>query len=382
MSGDYEDFTPSKITDSTVADDNALTYTIASNQVNVIKWLSSGVGLLLGTVGAEFAMFGGSDQPLSPTNVTVRRQSTRGSFDVSPVTVGTSTLFVQRAGRKIRELSFDANSGTYHTPDLTLLAEHITDPYIVEMSYQQEPNSIVWCVIANGELVAFTYNPEQEVLAFGRRLTSPHRFESVATIPAPTQDGDQTWVIVNRTIGGVTKRYVEYMDEALQVDCGLTYSGAPVSSVSGLLHLEGQTVDIVGDGAVYPQQVVTSATVPLAGPTAGEIQVGLHYTPRLVTLRPEVRMHNGGTSQGQPKHWASISVRLFESLGLTIQGDELEFRSAADPMDAPPPIFSGDKRVTSLSWSHEGQLTIQQDQPLPCTILGHFGTLDVGGDGE
>ncbi len=135
---------------------------------------------------------------------------------------------------------------------------------------------------------------------------------------------------------------------------------------------------IVSIGAICGRD----AAVTLDGPQAEEIQVGLHYTPRLVTLRPEVKMHNGGTSQGQPKHWASVSVRLFESLGLTIQGDELEFRSAADPMDSPPPIFTGDKRVTTLGWSNEGQLTIQQDQPLPCTILGHFGTLDVGGDGE
>jgi hypothetical protein len=382
VTGDYEDMTPG------ANDDDALTYVLASRKVNAIIWLADSVGLLIGTVGGEFAMFGGNDSPLTPTNVTVRKQSTRGSLGVSPVEVGNSLLFVQRAGRKIRELNFDANTGAYKSPDLTLLAEHITDGFIVEMAYQQEPDSIVWCVINDGRLVSFTYNPEQEVIAFGNRLTDG-RFESVATIPNPDATGDQTWIIVNRTINGSTKRYVEYMDPTLFVDCGLSYDGVAVGSVSGLSHLETETVDIVTtmDGvvayAVYPQAVVASGAVTLDGPTATMIQVGLHYTPRFVTLRPEVKMHNGGTSQGRKKRWVEVFARLFETSGLTINGDEMPFRTGDDPMDEPPPLFTGDKRVTAAGgWNREGQLTFVQNQPLPSTILGYFGTLDVGEDSE
>lgn len=383
VTGDYEDMTPG--TD----DDAALTYVLASKQVNAIVWLADSVGLLIGTVGGEFALFGGSDSPLTPTNVTVRKQSTRGSLGVSPVEVGNSILFVQRAGRKIRELNFNAEAGAYKSPDLTLLAEHITADYIVEMSFQQEPESIVWCVIDNGDLIAFTYNPEQEVLAFGRRTTDGW-FESVATIPHPDATGDQTWVIVNRLIGGVVQRYVEYMDPTLFVDSGLEYEGVAVASVTGLSHLEGETVDIVTPSldspisySVYPQEVVTSGSVTLDGPTSTHIQVGLHYTPTFTTLRPEVSMHNGGTSQGRKKRWVEVFVRLYETLGISINDDEMPFRTANDPMDAPVPLFTGDKRVlVSGGWNREGQLTITQNQPLPSTILGYFGTLDVGENSE
>lgn len=378
--GDYEDMEPSN-PDGTVADDHALTYTIASNQVNAIMWLSSSVGLLLGTTGGEFALFGGNDSPLTQTNVTVRRQSTHGSLGVIPVTVGGATLFVQRSGRKIRELSFKADSGVYQAPDVTLLAEHITAPSLLELSYQQEPDSIVWCVRSDGKMISLTYNPAQEVVAFARHATDG-LFESVATIPHPNGDRDQTWVVVNRTIGGVTKRYIEYFDDDLYVDSGLSYSGSATTTVSGLSHLDGKTVDINGNGAVYPQETVSTGSVTLDGPAATSIQVGLRYVPKLKTLRPEVKMANGGTSLGQQKHWSELFVRVYQTLGLTINGDEYTFRSGSDPMDSEPPLFSGDVRVSLSGWSKEGQNTIQQDQPLPSTILGLFGTLVIGGDSE
>jgi hypothetical protein len=381
VTGDYEDMTPG------ANDDDALTYVLASRKVNAIIWLADSVGLLIGTVGGEFAMFGGNDSPLTPTNVTVRKQSTRGSLGVSPVEVGSSLLFVQRAGRKIRELNFNAEAGAYKSPDLTLLAEHITANFIVEMSYQQEPDSIVWCVIDSGDLVAFTYNPEQEVLAFGQRTTDGE-FESVATIPHPDAAGDQTWVIVNRRIQAQDHRYIEYMDPTLLVDSGLNYSGVSVSSIAGLDHLEGKAMDIVAMNLndsyiVYPQATVAGGEVTLVGPEVTSAQVGLHYTPQFVALRPEVKMHNGGTSQGRKKRWVEVFVRLYQSLGLTINDDEMPFRMANDSMDTSPPLFTGDKRVTVAGgWNREGQLTITQNQPLPSTILGYFGTLDVGEDSE
>ncbi len=380
-SGDYEDMAPSG-TDGVVIDSSALTYTIASNQVNAIQWLSSNIGLLIGTVGGEFAMFGGNDAPLSPTNVNVRRQSTHGSFGLSPLTVATSTLFCQRSGKKVRELSFKPQSGTYVATDVTLIAEHITAPFLIELSYQQEPDTLVWCVRSDGVLVSLTFNLLQEVIAFARHTTDGI-FESVATIPSSDGLSDQTWILVRRTINGVSKRYIEYFDETLYVDCGLSYSGTATTTVSGLSHLVAKTVKINGNGAVYPDAVVTSGGgVTLDGPAATTIQVGLGFTPKLKTLRPEIRMPNGGTSQGRQKRWAEVFVRLYQTLGLTIAGDELQFRLGSDPMDSPPPIYSGDKRVSHSGWDRDGQITIQQDQPLPCTILGIFGTLDVGGAGD
>jgi hypothetical protein len=372
VSSDYEDFTPG------ADDDDALTYTIAANKVNAIKWLASSVGLLVGTVGGEFALFGGNDSPLTPTNVTVRRQSTHGSLSGTIALVGNAALFIQRSGKKIRELKFDAAGGTYLATDLTLLAEHITTPSIVDMSYQQEPDSIVWLVRSDGVLVSLTYNPAQEIIALARHTTdATGLFEAVATIPSSDGSYDETWVVVKRTIDGSTKRYVEYFDPNLQMDCALTYDGSATTAVSGLDHLEGEVVVSVGDGAVYPRETVDSGEITLDGPAAQEIHVGLHYNSTITTLRPEVKMPDGGTSQGKRKKWSEIFVRVVDTLGMTIEGDQYPFRSASDPMDAPPPEFDGDVRVSNSGWDRNGQLTFSQIQPLPSTILGHYGRLEI-----
>ena len=208
-------------------------------------------------------------------------------------------------------------------------------------------------------------------------------FESVATIPHPDGTRDQTWVVVNRTISGSTKRSLEYFD-----DCGLSYpllntdgaltcnSATAVSTLAGLDHLEGLSVQIVADGAVLPAATVASGSVTIS-PSAKKVEVGLAYTSRLVTMRPEVPTA-AGTSQPMKRRWVEVVVRLLESLGLTVNGDTIPFRTSADLLGHPPNLFTGDRRVPNLGWD-EGRITIEQTQPLPCTVLMLTGTLELGG---
>ena len=141
------------------------------------------------------------------------------------------------------------------------------------MALQQEPDNVVWCVLENGKFVGMTYRREENVIAWHEHLIggsfgsdSFGHVESVATIPGAL-DEDQTYLIVKRTIGGATKRYIEYFNffdfgdnilDAYFVDSGLTYSGSAATTISGLDHLEGQTVRIVANGATHPDKVVSS----------------------------------------------------------------------------------------------------------------------------
>jgi hypothetical protein len=161
VAGDFEDFA-----DGIDADD-ALIYTIGSNQVNVIRYLSSSRALIVGTSGGEFAVTAsGGPEPLSPTNAQIKRQASYGSANIQPVQVGNVTLFVQRAKRKIRELVYNFDSDSYQAPDLTILAEHITVSGIDEIAHQQEPDNVVWLVLNDGRLVGMTYRREENVIAF------------------------------------------------------------------------------------------------------------------------------------------------------------------------------------------------------------------------
>ena len=163
VGGSFEDFL------SGDKDDSALIYTIGSNEINVIRYLSSSRSLLVGTQASEFAVrASGTDEPITPTNAQIKQQSAHGSSEVEPVKVGHTVLFIQRAGRKVRELTYNFNSDTYIAPDMTILAEDITETGIVDMTYQQEPDSVVWCALTDGSMACMTYQREEKVVGWHR----------------------------------------------------------------------------------------------------------------------------------------------------------------------------------------------------------------------
>ena len=149
------------------------------------------------------------------------------------------------------------------------------------------------------------------------------------------------------------------------------------TTVTSLDHLEGETVQILIDDAVYPKQKVTNGAVTVSLPSTFEsktIEVGLGYVSTIKTLRPEGTAQ-AGTAQGRKKRYNEIIVRLLDSVGVTINNDQLPFRSSANAMGEPIPAFTGDKRVTNLGWDRDGQITIKQTQPLPMTVLAVTGTI-------
>ena len=394
-SGDYENMDAN--IGGTVADDDAIIYTIASNQVNAIRFLASTRTLIIGTAGGEFAVTGGGDNnAITPTNIMIKKQSNHGAANVDGISVGNATLFLQRAKRKIRELAYNFDVDGYVAPDLTILSEHITESGITQMAYQEEPNSIVWCVRTDGELLGLTYQREQQVIAwhrhiFGGAFSSGNAVcESVEVLP--TDDSEyQIWVIVKRTINGVTKRYIEYLhnldfDETDDtsfnfLDSQLEYDGSPATTISGLDHLEGETVSVLADGATHPDKTVSSGSITLDR-SASKVKVGLSYTSLLQTMRIDAGSQNG-TSQSKTKRIYEITARLYESIGVEIGPDlnnmeRIPFRSSANAMDSGINVFTGDKEIEFRgNYETDGFIFVRQTQPLPLTILSLYPKLQT-----
>jgi hypothetical protein len=374
------------------AADDAIKVTVASGQVNVIQWLAKSRELAVGTIGGELEMSGGgSNDPITPTNRKSKDVGGRGSARVQPVKSGNVLLFLQRAGRKLRELRFDLDADGFTSEDLTVLAEHITDGGVTQIAAQQEPDPIVWCVRGDGVLLSLTYEKEQDVVAWARHIfggvfsTGSAVCESVAVIPHPDIDRDQVWVVVKRTINSVTRRYVELLENKMslsdhypdmQVDSGLTYSGSAVSTLSGLGHLEGQTVSVVANGAVRPSVAVSGGAIAGLDPTVTQAEVGLPFESTLETLRPEIS--GLGTIQNLRQSYNRIWVRFYQTLGAEINGQQKTFRKAGDPTDSPPSVQDVDLRTMETKWDREGRITVKQTQPLPMTILFVAGDLNVG----
>lgn len=420
QSADIENQRPDSLEGSAieVQDDDALDFTIAAKRVNAIRWLWSGTRFIMGTAGGEWVI--SSDGPtITPSDIDVRQQTAHGSSDVDVEQVGSVALFIQRAQRKLRMAIFDFDVDGLVARDMTLLADHILRSGVRDMAYQEEPDRLLWCVRKDGVLPAMTVLREEGVFGWGRHIIGGSFaggnavVESVATVPGDesvgAQDRDELWMIVKRTINGVTRRYVEFLEApfegptraefdsdedfraqmladqklAFYSDSCLSETfGSPVTVVSGLDHLEGETVKVLGDGAVLPDAVVSGGQITL-DQAVSTVVVGLRYQHRFVSLK----LASGaaaGTAMAKTKqvHRVGLVVRHAPE-GLEIGRSESEFqelvlRDVADAMDTAVPLFDGEVVVDFEGEADlDPRIVIQGDVPLPFQLLGIAPEMDT-----
>lgn len=389
-SADYTNFAPTD-EESKVTDDSAITYTISSNQINSITWLMSSSVLLIGTIGGEWQTKASTvNEPLTPTNISVIEQTSYGSDSIRPIKVGSAILYIQRTGNKLRELLYEYQIDAYKANDLTIVSEHILQKYggVTSVAYQKDPNSIFWMSTTDGTLVGMTYEKDQEVIAWHKHTiggafgSGQAVVESVETIPSTDGSYDVLYMVVKRTINGSTKRYVEYLEKDYRpsvptdktgmfyVDAGLTYAGSATNTLTGLSHLEGQTVKIVGNGTLRSNAVVSSGSVTVSGAAVTTAYVGL-YTKAIMTPLPIESGSLSGTAQGKIKRVQRIIFRVMDSIGFYFGKDEVD-QHPDEPVNmySSTSVFSGDKsKDLEQDYGLTGQYTITQPEPMPLTIL-------------
>lgn len=365
-----------------IVDSDAVTYTIASDQVNVIKWMSPTNVLAIGTTGGEWIL-SGDNGPVTPTSIKVVRQSTHGSIKLQPVMLGSVHLFVQKGGKVVREFRYSFEQDSFESIDLSIMSEHLTrTSAIVDWAYQQSPNSILWCVKEDGKMAGLTYLRQHEVVGWHEHQTDGS-FESVAVIPGDY--GDEVWCVVNRTIDSSVVRYIERFDpefnptdndatEAFFVDCGLTYDSTSTSTISGLDHLEGETVAILGDGAVQPSKVVTSGAITLQN-AVEYANIGLAYNTDVEPMPIELS-DDESTSMGRIKSVVAADISYIDcsSMEIGVDFDNLLpviFRRVSDNLGEYVPLSTGHKRqLINNKYDEVATLCIRQSSPLPMIIRG------------
>ena len=371
-------------------DDDAVEITLSAQQGGRICFLAPRDKLWIGATCGEWTVSGSSlGAPVTPGGVKADRQGTSGAAQFQACPAGPATLYVQRSGKKVREMAYRFESDAYTSRDLTLLSAHLAEPGITQLAFAQEPDPVLFCVRADGVLVAMTYLPEQDVCAFARILTDG-AVEAVCAVPSDLSGRDELWLVVRRSRPGpdgqpLVRRFIETLDpafsedaastvEAFFLDAGMTYRGEPVSELTGLAHLAGCRVQVLADGAVLPERsVAPDGSIGLER-AASVVHAGLAYTSVLKPMRLEYAGARG-SAQTRTKRITEVSLRLHRSLGgkvgpNTERLEPLLYRTSADPMDGPPALFSGDKAVRfPQGWAPEGVLTVVQDQPLPMTVL-------------
>ena len=316
-----------------------------------------------------------------------------------PVQVGSTTLFVQKLGRKLREWVFGANKDGFETGDLSRLSQHITKPFISHLATTEEPMSVVWSVRGDGALLGMTYEVDELVFGWHRHFIGGTFsggnavVETIAGIPNPTGTADELWLIVKRTINGGTKRYVEFMgqvheegDDPLDahlLDSALIYSGASNDEFGGLFHLQGETLKLLVDGATHPDLTVANSKITLANSLfATRVRAGFGYNSDGFTLRNDKGAQNG-TSLGKTRRNNRVGFILSDAGGLLIGPnfnslDFIPFREAGDLTANPVPLFTGVKsKVWDEGYNFDGFIAFRVVDPLPCTILAILPQMEV-----
>lgn len=348
-------------------DNEAFQFEVASNQFNEVLHLSS-VNQLLGlTSGGEFSIYGGVEKPIAPTNIQIRNQSVYGCNTVRPVRIANELYFMQRANRKLRAMAYKYESDAYGSPDLSVLAEHVTEGGIAEMAYQQEPDSTLWLTRNDGVAPTLTIDRDQDVIGWARQITAGE-FESIASIPVA--GGDQVWVVVRRTVDGDTVRYVERFDPAVFLDSASVQASGPGQDTwTGLDHLEGEEVECVADSTYMGRFTVSGGQITLPR-DAFDVVIGLPYTMRVRLLTPEIQTGTG-SAQGNAMRTSKAVINLLGTVGCKVNGEEIPFREfGSELLDKPPSAFTGVKRTATLGWQKgSSDIEITQEQPLPFHLL-------------
>lgn len=348
-------------------DTDAFEYDMAGDDVSIISYLSSMEALVALSYGGELTLEGGVEKPITPTNIRAKPRTNHGCAKVRPVRVGSEEMFVQRTGNRIRAAYYEADSGAWACPDMTVLAEHLVAPGVVSLSWHHEPGSILFAARADGAVAACTYDRDQDVVAWTRHTLAGGVVESMATIPAA--DGDRTMMVVSRVIDGETVRYLEVFDPLTYTDCAVHLTGAASATWSGLDHLEGVEVSIRADGIPQPLQTVTGGQIALQR-QATAVEVGVPIAMRVRLLPPEVG-GGSGAGKGAEIRVHEVIVQVLNTIGLTINGEKVPFRKLDSAiLDTTIDPFTGTKSVQALGWERGGgRVEITHDDPLPAHVL-------------
>jgi hypothetical protein len=349
-----------------------------------IKYLVSDKVLEVFTASAEFVSPQLAAAPLSPDNMTIRRQSTEGVSDVKPSLLDNSTIYVAQGGYEVNAFGYEYNNESYNSNPISLISSHlIKNPVNADTSRGTLRSPVRYYFVVNGEdgsLAALQTLSSQNILAW-TECTTLGEFKRVAHV------GNETYFLIEREIDGNTVTYLEKADFDLYTDSSKTQDfGSPTTTVTGLSHLIGETVNVIADGFVLNDKVVSASGTIEIERSSSIVTVGIpFYIPEYPGKHTYIESlpFNISTQQGEiaftPKRITRIFLDYYESLGILVNNfliPSLEFGAMVlDQVDTPKSALHEDAYMTD--WDPRGTINISQEKPLPMTILS-FG-VDLSG---
>ena len=362
----FFDFNPGE-----ALDDDSIELTISTDSTNAITGMFSGRDLQIFTKGGEFFLPQSTLDPITPTNVVVNGATRRGSKEgIKPVGAESGTLFIQRAGKSLREFLFSDVELSYISNNISLLSSHLlkspSDMALRKATSTTDGDLLLLVNSTDGSLATYSILRGQNVIA-PSLSTTDGEFINVGV------DVDQIYFVIKRTISSSTKYYIECFNDDNTTDSAKLLSGSSkpsTTTVTGLSHLEGKTVRVIVDDQMQTNKTISSGQITLDAVPTTYVEIGLDYTPIIKTLPVELKLSSGNIV-AQKKRIVEATVNLYLSQNLTLNGNDFSF-VAGD-------FFTGKKRrKPMLGYDRDGQMTFSQTDPLFFNLLGIEYKVSVG----
>jgi hypothetical protein len=388
ISGDYWNFAPTE-PDGTVLDDSAITYTIASEDVNSIVWMISAKVLLIGTLGGEWQARAATSvsEPMTPTNISVTPQSSWGSQSGHKAQrIGNSIFFLQRSGTRLRKMSFDYNSDGFASSDVSIASEHMmrNGRKGKSLAYQATPFQVLWIVLDDGSLASVTINEDENQYSFSHHTLGQYQTCVASDVVAITKDDgtfSRIYLVTSRNnssnleIERIGEFWMPSADTArasltvpfMDSFATRTLSSSSTAQPNGLVP-NGATVQAVINGTTYITGTISGGVLALGGTYSGTCYIGYGYTTRLKMLPPEGGSAFG-TAMAKTKRVNRVGIRHFSSYKFKHGPSTTSLTSRTIP-DTATNFFTGDDKFELNSpYGLESGYVIQVDEPWPIGIL-------------
>jgi hypothetical protein len=387
QSGDFYNFNPytktvtesggSTTTTGDITDDAAFTFTIASDELNIIRHLVSQQSLFIFTSDGEFDMSG---EPVTPSNVLVRQQTRYGvaSGITEPIVVDNEVLFNDKSGKQTRAFVYNFNTDAYSAKNYSLIHHDIltgATQMAYLSNYSNNNTNYSFALNSDGSLGCLGINVEFSVVGWNKWTTNGN-FKALGVadnslyVLTQRYDNDGSTLQTGVFLEKLTEDEV-YLDSYHTTE-------SDGSEFTGAQGLEGQTVQVVADGLKHPDVTVTAAGNFTLTRTSSSTQIGNTYTATAKTLNLIIQT-GGQSTLGEKMRKVLVDLQLSGTKALTVDSVTVPFRELGTALlNQEVTSFTGMKRVRLSGYSTTPQVTFTMDDPLPCTILSSITEVKFG----
>lgn len=382
----YDDFYPG--TD----ENNAYNFQFSSTRLSEVRQLYVRNQLTIATNNGMYQAVGGNELPISPTNPPIiTHASSIKHSSANGLDVQSSIVFTQEGGKTVREFTYSKNADSDLSIDISGFTNELEDLGLNDWVKTEVPIPVMWTYTNNGKLVGLTFDHERNIRSYHYHDisdTSEGAAEilAIGSLPDENQVNDRLWLVVRRSVDGVETDRMEWIDltESVFLDAYFEYSGSATDTITGLDHLEGETVTVVEDGAVLGTYTVDSNQITLGKEVTG-CYVGIPFTAKMKTQRLEGGSNIGHSQGNSAKKLEQAVMRLYQTgrglyagTGDGTNANAVNLRSVNNNTSAADPLISGDVTAKLPGGpKDEGVLYVDHRLPTACTIVGAYVRMSV-----